>query len=234
MSLLKNITYELTNYNNNESFGAKLRAKRIVPLLSLIKTIYKKKGRVWIADIGGTERYWNIIPTAFLRKYSVEITIINLPGMHTKNPHGPFHFVEADACDLTCFDDKYFDIAHSNSVIEHVGDWAQIVKYSMELKRIADNYFMQTPNFWFPIEPHYMTPFFHWLPKTIRIWLVMHFDLGNRSKAKTVEQAVRSVDSVRLLNKKLLNELFPDAGILTERLFLLPKSFVVFNRNENL
>lgn len=227
MSFYKKIALKLTNYNDSKSFGAKLRAQRIMPLLDLIQSIYSKKGRVLIADIGGTEVYWNIIPVDYLETYSVEITIINLPGIQIYNDHGIFKFVEADACDLSLFVDEYFDIAHSNSVIEHVGDWKRMVKFSREVKRIAKNYFIQTPNFWFPIEPHCMTPFFHWFPKPMRIWLVLNFQLGNWSKAKTVDQAVRSVESARLLNKKMLQELFEGAEISTERFFILPKSFVM-------
>lgn len=171
MSFSKKMALKLTNYKDGKSFGAKLRVKRIAPLLVLIKSVYEKKGRVLVADIGGTEEYWNIIPADFLENHSVEITIINLPDIQTKNAHGVFKFVAADACNLSIFKDQYFDIAHSNSVIEHVGDWSQMIKFSREIKRIAQNYFIQTPNYWFPIEPHYMTPFFHWLPKPIKIWL---------------------------------------------------------------
>ncbi len=71
-----------------------------------------------------------------------------------------------------------------------------------------------------------MAPFFQWLPKPVRIWLVLHFKLGHRHQAGTLDEAVRTVESVRLLNKKMVETLFKDAQIKTEWFFCLPKSFV--------
>jgi hypothetical protein len=229
MFLSNFLTKKIANYKDANSIGAKLRTRRIKPLLHMIEDVYKKKGRVFIADIGGTEEYWNIVPASFLQKNGVEITIINLPDFAAVKDHGLFKFISADACDLSCFDDNFFDIAHSNSVVEHVGDWIRMVKFADATKRIAQKYFVQTPNYWFPIEPHCMTLFFHWLPRPLRIWLVMNFRLGHWSKAGSVDQAVRLTESARLLNKKMLQELFKDGKISTERFLVFPKSFVITN-----
>lgn len=224
MSITKSIARRLSNYDSRESIGSKLRAKRIAPLLKIIESVSIAHGCVSIIDIGGTEKYWNIVPRGFLEKCGVKITIVNIPGSSLPDDHGPFTFVHGDGCELSMFDTNAFDIAHSNSVIEHVGDWSKMVAFSSELKRVAKKYFIQTPNYWFPIEPHCMTPFFHWLPEPVRIWLVMHFSLGHWGKARSVDEAVRTVESARLLNKKMFRELFGDARVTTERLFLLPKS----------
>lgn len=231
MSITRKLAKWFTNYDSQKSPGAKLRAKRIAPLLQMIELIYKNNGSVSIIDLGGTMKYWNIVSSEYLSDHNVNITILNLPGSAMPEDQGPFRFVAADACNLTDFEDKSFDIAHSNSVLEHVGDWGRMVKFAEELKRVSKCYFCQTPNYWFPIEPHCMTPFFHWLPMPIRLWLVSHFQLGHWRKADSIDDAVRIVESARLLNKKLLQTLFPDATIVTERLFLLPKSFIAI-RNE--
>ncbi len=160
----------------------------------------------------------------------MNITIVNLPGIVKPNDHGLFKFVEADGCDLSRFDDKSFHIAHSNSVVEHVGDCERMVQFAKELSRVSQNYFVQTPNYWFPIEPHCMMPFFHWLPKPIRVWLVLHFQLGHWAKAGSIDQAVRTVKSARLLNKKMFQDLFKGAKVLTERLLWLPKSFIAVKK----
>ena len=127
---------------------------------------------------------------------------------------------------MSGFENNSFHIAHSNSVIEHVGNWARVLQFSKEFKRVAQKHFIQTPNYWFPIEPHCMTPFFHWLPKRTRIWLVMKYSLGHWRKAYSAEDATRIVESARLLNRVAFSELFNDSEILTERLAFMPKSFI--------
>lgn len=226
MSLTRLISRKIANYHSPRSFGSKLRAKRIILLLNMIEEVYKEQGLVNIVDIGGTGYYWNIVPDQFLEEHNVTITIVNLPDAKELESRGRFSFVIGDGCNLTDFADNSFHIAHSNSVIEHVGDWEKMVAFSNEIKRVAPKYFVQTPNYWFPIEPHCMTPFFHWLPKPVRIWLVMKFSLGYWGKADSVDDAVRIVESCRLLNKKMFCELFGDALVYTEKLMFMPKSFM--------
>ena len=117
-------------------------------------------------------------------------------------------------------------MAHSNSVVEHVGDWGRMCAFASEVRRVALSYFVQTPNYWFPIEPHAMTPVFHWLPKPVRVALVMRFQLGHWHRQPTVDAAVRRVDSARLLTRPMVAELFDDADIVAERLGFLTKSWI--------
>jgi hypothetical protein len=231
MTLFRGLAKKLTDNDNNNSVSTKLRRQRIAPLLKIIEELYINKGSVTIADIGGTEKYWQIAPNGFLNENKIEITIVNLPGSLVPNNNGPFKFVEADACDLSCFENNSFDIAHSNSVLEHVGDWSRMKLFASEIRRISPLHFVQTPNFWFPIEPHCMTPFFHWLPQPIKIWLLMNYQLGHWSKADSVDQAVQDLESARLLNKKMLKELFKDSRIVTEWFCLFPKSFTAINKD---
>lgn len=230
MPITRTLANVFSNYYSQNSLVSKLRAKRIGPLLEMIEEACKEHSPVNIIDIGGTEKYWGIIPRQYLDQRNVKITIVNLPHPEMPKDHGPFKFLAADGCDLADFGDKSFHIAHSNSVVEHVGDWGRMVQFAKELSRVSSKCFIQTPNYWFPIEPHCMTPFFHWLPKPTRIWLVLRFQLGHWSKATTVDEAVQIVESARLLNRKMLQELFKDAQILTERFFWLPKSFIAVKR----
>jgi hypothetical protein len=230
MSLTGILAKWIENYDSQKSLGSKLRAKRIAPLLEMIEAFYIKHGSVSVIDIGGTERYWGIVPMQYLVEHNVNITIVNLHGTEMPKDHGLFMFVGTDGCDLAGFDDRSFQIAHSNSVVEHVGDWERMIQFAKELSRVSQAYFIQTPNYWFPIEPHCMTPFFHWLPKPIRIWLVSHFQLGHWKKAVSIDEAVRIVEHARLLNRKMFHELFKDAHILTERFFWLPKSLIALKK----
>jgi hypothetical protein len=192
----------------------------------MIDEVFACHGRVALIDIGGTRDYWNLVPQRLFIARNIHITVVNLPGQVTSSDEEHFAFIEGDGCDLSHYPDTAFHIAHSNSVIEHVGDWDRMVAFAHEVSRVADKYFIQTPNYWFPIEPHAMTPFFHWLPKPMRVWLVLRFALGHWTKAATVGCAVRTVESARLLSKRMFRELFQDAEIRTERVGLFAKSFV--------
>lgn len=226
MAITKRLARFVADYDSQQSLGSRLRGRRIGPLLSLIRSVSAAKGQTSVIDIGGTEQYWGIVPPEFLAEHAVRITIVNVPGSRQAADHGPFTFVRADGCDLSVFADNSFDIAHSNSVIEHVGDWSRMVLFAREVRRVARYYFVQTPNYWFPVEPHCMTPFFHWLPRPARLWLVANFALGNWHRARNVDEAVRTVESARLLTKAMVRELFADAEIATEWFALMPKSFV--------
>ena len=160
MSLSKSIAKRLANYNDENSIGYKLRAKRAATLLQTIESTFQAQGEVRIIDIGGTQTYWKIFPAATLDRYNVSITLVNLPGAPRPQDQGRFTFAEASGCDLSLFQDNAFDNAHSNSVIEHVGDWEQMKRFASELRRVAPRHYVQTPNYWFPVEPHCMTPFF--------------------------------------------------------------------------
>ena len=158
-------TTRLTDYDNKNSLVSLLRTKRIQPLLKMIETLHKKNGKVRILDVGGTVQYWSILPPQFLENYNVNILVANISEIRLLSNNRHFSSIVADGCALEIFADNTFDIVHSNSVIEHVGDWQRKVDFAREVRRIAENYFVQTPNYWFPIEPHCRVPFFHWFPK---------------------------------------------------------------------
>lgn len=82
-------------------------------------------------------------------------------------PDYPGPFVQADASEALPFEDDAFDLAYSNSVIEHV-DPARRARFAAELRRVARGWYVQTPAIGFPIDPHSLLPFAHWLPVAIR------------------------------------------------------------------
>ena len=79
----------------------------------------------------------------------------------------PGPFVQADATERLPFDDGAFDLAYSSSVVEHV-DPARRAAFAGEIRRVARGWFVQTPAWSFPIEPHALLPVAHWLPATLR------------------------------------------------------------------
>jgi len=88
-------------------------------------------------------------------------------------------FVQASGLDMP-FDDRSFDIVHSSAVIEHVGCYANQIKFVQECARVSRKaIFLTTPNRWFPVEFHTVLPLLHWLPKSwfraILSTMNMHF-----------------------------------------------------------
>jgi 2-polyprenyl-3-methyl-5-hydroxy-6-metoxy-1,4-benzoquinol methylase len=115
------------------------------------------------------------------------------------------------------FADRSFPIIFSNSVIEHVPKALQPA-FAEEIRRVGERYFVQTPNKWFPIEPHYQMPFFHFLPERAQKALNKRFTMGFRSKGEWYETT--------LLTAGELQRLFPEAEIHREKRFGLTKSLM--------
>jgi len=63
------------------------------------------------------------------------------------------------------FADGEFELGFSNAVIEHVAGGRQGQRqFVAELCRVARGVFLATPNRLFPLDPHTLLPFVHWLP----------------------------------------------------------------------
>jgi SAM-dependent methyltransferase len=72
--------------------------------------------------------------------------------------------VRSDGRDLP-FADAEFDLGFSNAVVEHVaGGREGQRRFVEELCRVAGRVFVTTPNRYFPLDPHTLLPFAHWLP----------------------------------------------------------------------
>jgi 2-polyprenyl-3-methyl-5-hydroxy-6-metoxy-1,4-benzoquinol methylase len=115
------------------------------------------------------------------------------------------------------FEDGSFPVVFSNSVIEHVPKGLQPA-FAREIRRVGDRYFVQTPNRWFPIEPHYQMPFVHFLPERALRALNKRFTMGWRKKGEWYETTLLSASDLR--------RLFPDATIHHERMLGMTKSLM--------
>jgi SAM-dependent methyltransferase len=123
----------------------------------------------------------------------------------------------ADATKLP-FEDGEFPLVFSSSVIEHIPTNLQQA-FADEIRRVGRRYFVQTPNRYFPIEPHYQVPFFQFLPERLQRALNARFTMGWRDKGDWEE--------ANLLSAGDLRRLFPDGEIHREKLFGLTKSLMV-------
>lgn len=127
------------------------------------------------------------------------------------------------------FCDRAFDIVFSNSVIKHLGTIDQQRLFADECRRVGIRYYIQTPNRNFPIEPHFLTPIIHYLPRHIQRKLLQYTPWALITKPS--EQKIQQVfEEIRLLDKKELQSLFPDAEIWKERFLGLVKSWIAVRK----
>ena len=185
------------------------------------KQMFGVSDRDRIVDIGGDEDNWEYIPD------QPEITIVNLDVDDRRE--GRFHFMRGDARKLD-LPDQAFDIAYSNSVIEHVGDYGDQRRFAAETRRLARRYYVQTPNKWFIIEPHLIALIVHFFPKKVYRRLLPLFSVWYWINRPSQDEVDAYIDSINLLSEKQMRELFPDAEILRERFLGMTKSIIAVRR----
>ncbi len=150
--------------------------------------------------------FWNLAKTEGFPVPNV--TIVNI---HAADSPLPDHINWIVACGTKLpFDDFAFDIAFSNSVIEHLSTWEVQTQFANEISRIAPNYFVQTPSKSFFFETHLLTPFIHWLPKNFQRPLMRNFTGWGIITRPSQEYCEKFLQELRLLNREEMKKLFPD------------------------
>lgn len=210
-----------SNYNNKNSIAYYFRKKRFDLLLKLINSYGRKK----ILDIGGFDNSLVFFDLKFAENN--DITILNIENIKIANNN--IYFIQGDATDPHLFLSNSFDIIHCNSVIEHLKTYSLQTILAQNIQKWGKYYFVQTPNYYFPVEPHFLTPFFQFLPIHIRSYLLTKLNLGHFTKEKDIERARNIVSSIRLMNYKELKYLFPNAKIIKEKFLFFTKSFIIHN-----
>lgn len=198
-------------------FGHYFRRKRF----RQFSRAFQVSTRTRVLDAGGYEYYWqfsDILP---------HVTVVNLEGPTLGQ--NQCNWVIADVRMLP-FRERSFDIAFSNSVIEHISNSADRQSFAQELRRVAECYYVQTPNFWFPVEPHLMTPFIHYLPKKLQRFLLRNFTVWGVLARPTPEGCDDFLRDIRMLDESELKELFPTAEIWREKFLGITKSLIAAGR----
>jgi SAM-dependent methyltransferase len=126
-------------------------------------------------------------------------------------PEYPGPFVQADATVGLPFEDGEFDLAYSSSLIEHLPPERREA-FAREIRRVGRGWFVQTPAYSFPVEPHALLPFAHWLPPALRR---RYWRLG----------VAGSWEEIGLLRRREMATLF-DEPVLAERVGPLVKSWI--------
>ncbi|GJM63185.1 methyltransferase domain-containing protein [Persicobacter diffluens] len=213
---------KVADNSNPQSMASKSRRKRFDFFLSKLNGLGKP---VKILDVGGTEKFWKAMN--FTGSEDIEIYLLNLE--HQQVSLANFKSLKGDATDLSEFENNFFDVVFSNSVIEHLFSWENQQKMAHEIQRVGRYHFIQTPNYWFPLEPHFVFPFFQYLPKSMRVNLTQRFDLGHIKKAKDKAAAESIINEIQLLSIGQMKNLFPQSDIYLDKIMGLNKSIVAHN-----
>ena len=183
-----------------------------------------------VLDIGGTPDYWDMLPAR------PHLVLLNTPRAKG-DLAGAASWVAGDGRQLP-FRDGAFDVVFSNSVIEHVGGAPSQRRFADEVARVGRAYWVQTPNRWFPVEQHLLTPFLHWLPKAWQRAIAPRFNIWQMLTRPSADRREFYVEhylrDVRLLSCGDLRALFPGARVLRERFLGLTKSLVAMRRGSGL
>ncbi len=142
-----------------------------------------------------------------------------------------------DGSDTLPWEAGAFDLVFCNSVIEHVaggaGDCWQVVdsaaferrgserqkRFAAEIARVGRGYWVQSPWKHFPVESH------TWLPALLVVYLPRRQQVG-LIRAANGYWVKRTTPDWRLLTKRDMEAMFPDAEIVVERWLGLPKSII--------
>ncbi len=175
-----------------------------------------------VLDIGGTPECWALLDEV------PQLTLLNTPRAKD-DLAGAAAWVAGDGRRLP-FRDGAFDVVFSNSVIEHVGDAESQQSFAREVARVGRGFWVQTPNRWFPVEQHLLTPLIHWLPKGWQRPIVPRCNVWSLLMPATEDRRrfyiEHYLNEVRLLGFGEMRALFPGARVIRERFWGITKSLV--------
>ena len=182
-----------------------------------------------LLDIGGYPFNWYRRGGLVKRVDTLNLTLQPIDLMPDEAPE--IRALQGDARYLA-MSDRSYDIVFSNSVIEHVGDFQDQIKFAKEARRVGKRLWIQTPARSCPIEPHYLGLFIHWFPQSWHVSLAKWSSIRGLTKSASIKELSDIASNTRLLNKHEFQSLFPDCHIATEKmLFIFPKSYIAIRVN---
>jgi hypothetical protein len=212
------MSWKIADNRDPSSWATAFRRRRFALFLHYLSGVCSKS-TISILDVGGRPAFWRMMTGHDVPPF--KLTIMNVEAASADGTT----YVTGDARALP-FQDGAFDVVFSNSVIEHVGGWQDQQAMADEVRRVGRRYFIQTPNFWFPIEPHYLVPGFQFLPLSCRAWLSSRFSLGWMKRAPSYAAAKKEAASIQLLTGAQLRQLLRGCELHAERIGPFVKSWM--------
>ncbi len=198
------------------SLGQGRRARR----WRLFERTFPDIRQMSVLDLGGTVSSWT---STTVRPR--QVTIVNLATSQPGSPHW-MSVVKGDACALPSdVRGQHFDLVFSNSVLEHVGGFSRRSEFAASVSAMGDRHWIQTPNRYFPIEPHWLFPGFQFLPARARAAIYQRWPLAHTPPSDRAS-ALRVVLETELVGKTELGLLFPASSLVPEHIGPFVKSWI--------
>jgi ubiquinone/menaquinone biosynthesis C-methylase UbiE len=199
-------------------FFAAFRTKRLRQLCETFNITEDTE----ILDVGGSyPTFWKYSPI------KPKVTLLNPKPSWLECAEPGFSTVVGDGRSLP-FKDKSFDIVISNSVIEHLGCFREQQAFAKEIRRVGRRYWVQTPNRYFFIEPHFLAPMVHFLPRNTRKAVSRYVTWWGLTTHPTKQQVSDLVDEISLLSDREVRLLFPDSETIKEKWCGMTKSIIAY------
>jgi hypothetical protein len=164
-----------------------------------------------VIDFGGSVHFWF---ESELINHVGHVVIYNTSESEVDIAH--------QSCNKITF--KIFDLVLRNSVLDHVSPEGR-VQVAREIVRVGKHGFIQTPALEFPVEPHFVLPFIHSLPRAICRYFVRVSPWALLSERSPDAQDTYFAE-IGLLSKCAVRQLFPPSLIHAERSIGLPKPWL--------
>lgn len=190
------------------------RQKRYATIQNLIDV---EQAPSFVMDLGGGSA--SFFAAFFPEPEQVILLDINLKAVYqAKQKRTNLQTLVADAGRLPLADQS-ISVTICNSVIEHV---AEPEPLAVEIDRVSQSYFLQTPNGEFPLETHSLIaiPFYNFIPF---YWL-------RRLMCRIFGANFDYVSSVQYVSEHKLRHLFPKGTLAYEKVLGLKKSYYVYQR----
>lgn len=216
-SLPDALTHRFVDAYDEDSFSGRARQRRWNVFLRTFPEIAEMS----VLDIGGDARAWRLSPVR-----PAQVILLNTFAQEPEEAW--MTSIVGDACDPPS-SLPTADLTYSNSVIEHVGGHWRRCRFAETIRR-ADRYWVQTPNRYFPIEPHFMFPLLQHLPRGLQARAIARWPLGNHADVTDRGEALRDALDIELLSAAEMRFYFPGAELWREKFLGLTKSFAAIRR----
>lgn len=205
--------------------------KFILPIITFFRRRRGRKilkafpdiGSYRVLDLGGSVHFWH--ETGLIDRVG-SVDIFNISNSEVQIQHAlsdKFTIRLYDGLHLPVASSSY-DLVISNSVFEHIPlhDRASV---ALEAMRVGKRGFIQTPAAEFPVEPHFVLPIIHWLPRRLGRHLVRISPWALLSSHPTAVQDAYW-EEVQLLGRRQVETLFKGHRVYAETFLGLPKAWI--------